>query len=141
MIKNMTKVGDWLCEDELLNYFESTTCPIANCNYNYIYKSKDFICKGCITKNQVEEITPFKKNKKIPYTLETFPENALWVRHKKWLKKEKAIITSIDKEKIIFNECDFSFSDDYVLENYEIGCQVIKDGKIEIEWLPFYQEI
>lgn len=80
--------------------------------------------------------------KKIPYTLETFPENALWVRKKDWnkfVKKRFDVCYDGIKffrvgkiENLMFGE---------IKEDYKIGCQVIKDNKIVIEWVPFYQEV
>lgn len=78
-----------------------------------------------------------KEPQKIPYTAETFPENALWLREKNNYVGVKNLIQGVRIDKIILGVCDDIYFDEF--EDYEIGCQVIKNGKIEIEWKPFYQ--
>lgn len=138
------KVGDWFADDEL-HYFEIIAIIPTGYGYrNYICKSKDFAYKLCISENQVEEMTIFNKQpKKIPYTIETFPENALWIRNYKCAGERLKF--KLYKRDFRFDFIEFDGINaelkglDY-LKDFEIGCQVIKDGKIEIEWLPFYRE-
>lgn len=71
--------------------------------------------------------------KKIPYTLETFPENALLIKDRFGdiyfiIEKTNTYIRNIYDE--------FYFYNNFETQNIEIG--IIEDGKIEIEWKPFY---
>lgn len=102
-----------------------------------------------------EEIPQPQEPKKIPYTAETFPENALWIRSKK--SKNIIMIQEREEDSVIWGMTEYDCSKLYFkqelnevgledskftaknIEDYEIGCQVIKDREIKIEWRPFYQ--
>jgi len=106
-----------------------------------------FVCVGISTENNflsgrefsccmwkfMREIS--QEPKKIPYTIETFPKNALWAK----TKDKQNLICSRSNNKISFCDKEWKFDDKFLIENYEIGCQIVKDGKIETVWLPFYQ--
>lgn len=104
----------------------------------FVYENMiSFFQKKCIEKIKNELLK--KQPKKIPYTLETFPKNAVLIRHKD-KKDEYCIIAKNELYISCFTQRNTYFFED-IDENIEIGCQVIKDGKIEIEWLPFYREV
>lgn len=94
-----------------------------------------------LIKEYIEENKPKKQPKKTPYTAETFPENAIWMKN-----IESGDVYSIQtKSKSGMVLAVFSSSPPICAEfedvyKYKIGCQVIKDGEIKIEWRPFYVE-
>lgn len=79
-----------------------------------------------------------KQPKKTPYTADTFPENAIWIREKN--AKEMMSFSIYDGNIIDALGNGINLDSKYIIENCEIGCQVIKDGEIKIEWRPFYIE-
>lgn len=79
--------------------------------------------------------------KKIPYTLETFPKNAVFIKGKCWIEKHKRAFYIKEDCLITCSGTHIFFNEKEQMDFFEIGCQVIKDGKIEIEWKPFYQEV
>ena len=101
-----------------------------------------------------ESISTFKEiipqpqeSKKIPYTAETFPDNAIRIR----VVGDDGfnnIVSSNNETLFIFNPASggtikYKWGSRLLLnrniDDYEIGCQVIKDGEIKIEWQKFYQ--
>lgn len=89
------------------------------------------------TSTRFKEIPQPQEPKKIPYTAETFPENALWVRRNHYMKGVRESILDVYKDRIEFEDTNAYFED--ISKKIKIGCQVIKDGEIKIEWKPFYQ--
>ena len=90
---------------------------------------------------QMREIPQPQEPKKIPYTAETFPENAIWVRRVGKIERLKYEVNKNSYGSYVIRILDgkktFFLNED--IEDYEIGCQIIKDGEIKIEWQKFYQ--
>lgn len=83
----------------------------------------------------IESFSLFKQPKKIPYTAETFPENAILVRQKHYAKGVRYLITCVTRTNIDFFDTNAYFED--MSEDLEIGC-LTRNHKIE--WRPFYIE-
>jgi len=73
-----------------------------------------------------------KQTTKIPYTLETFPMDAQWIRHIQWAEGERVAISSV-RETEIRTEENGSFR--FALDDLSL-MRFYSDG----EWKPFYQE-
>ena len=115
-----------------------------NTEYKYLivsYGDEDRFLKGrefaFCSVSKIKTIPQPQETKKIPYTAETFPDNAIWIRRKHYSKGVREAILDVYKDRIEFEDTNAYFED--TPEDIEIGCQVIKGGEIKIEWKPFYQ--
>lgn len=132
------KVGDILIYNDKEAKIEEIL--VSNCGRIFIFNEKHYNLGNMCGETDLSR-TKISVKKQMQYTLETFPENALLIRHKD-IKEEIYYILTKSKFGIYYGKDYILYFDyDKDIENYEIGCQVIKDGKIEIEWLPFYQEV
>lgn len=123
---------------ELPNNRECKYLTVAEHNLKYLIEGKNY---GINFWKQMQEIPQPQEPKKIPYTAETFPDNAIWVR--KIGKNEKLTFevkeSTLSPDSVIINNGRTGLCMVRNMKNYEIGCQIIKDGEIKIEWKPFYQ--
>lgn len=82
-------------------------------------------------------VLPEKKDpEKIPFTLESFPQDVVWIRSKNYIEGEKNAIRNIYIGCIEFVETKEFFNDPLCMETYEIA-PPCKEGE-ELQWRPFY---
>ena len=129
LINNNEKL---LVGENIENIMYLKTEPDADCYLMGIKRT--YTCK--IENKEVMKELP-QEPEKIPYTAETFPDNAIWIRIKDTEHKNKYNINIVN-EKIFFitsYKCVINVKFDE-FDEYEIGF-LTKHHKLE--WRPFYK--